>query len=111
MVTHDMQLPAIATRVVVMSDGKVKEIIENSNEQRFTALQRLNDGIEDLTVFESQSSSIDSHTHHATTDVRRPGEYDRVHVLESTEDRFGYRQLLLERHHERGAELLLFAVS
>lgn len=111
MVTHDMQLPALATRVVVMSDGKVKDIINNNEEQRFMALQRLNNGIEDLTVFESQSSSVDSRSHHATTDIRRPGEYDRVHVLESTEDRFGYRQLLLERHHERSAELILYVVS
>lgn len=68
MVTHDMQLPAIARRVVVMSDGKVKDVIENSEEARFRALQQLNDGIEDLTVFESQSSSVDSRTHRATTD-------------------------------------------
>lgn len=106
-----MQLPAIARRVVVMSDGKVKDVIENSEEARFRALQQLNDGIEDLTVFESQSSSVDSRTHRATTDIRRPSEYDRVHVLESTEDRFGYRQVLLERHPERSAELSQWPVS
>ena len=111
MVTHDMQLPAIARRVVVMSDGKVKDVIENSEEARFRALQQLNDGIEDLTVFESQSSSVDSRTHRTTTDIRRPSEYDRVHVLESTEDRFGYRKLLLERHPERSAELSQWPVS
>lgn len=90
MVTHDMQLPAIATRVVVMSDGKVKDVIRNSDEQRFAALQQLNEGIEDLSVFEASSLSVDSTRNCAKTEVRKPDNYDRVHVLESTEDRFHF---------------------
>ena len=50
MVTHDMMLPSIATRVVVMSDGRVNNILYNSDETRYSALQKLNEGIEDLTV-------------------------------------------------------------
>lgn len=54
MVTHDMMLPSIATRVVVMSDGRVNNIIYNSDETRYSALQKLNEGIEDLTVGHAQ---------------------------------------------------------
>lgn len=50
MVTHDMMLPSIATRVVVMSDGKIKDVIHNDDTTRYAALQKLNEGIEDLTV-------------------------------------------------------------
>ena len=50
MVTHDMMLPSIATRVVVMSDGRVNNIITNDDSVRYAALQKLNEGIEDLSV-------------------------------------------------------------
>jgi len=50
MVTHDMMLPSIATRIVVMSDGKIKDVIHNDDTTRYEALQKLNEGIEDLTV-------------------------------------------------------------
>ena len=50
MVTHDMMLPSIATRIVVMSDGRIKEVIHNDDTTRYEALQKLNEGIEDLTV-------------------------------------------------------------
>lgn len=96
MVTHDMQLPSIATRVVVMSDGKVKEVLENSDEKRFQALQQLNDGIEDLSVFEMQNASVDSSTHSTPTEIRKPENYDRVHILESTEDRFQFLRKFME---------------
>ena len=50
MVTHDMMLPSIATRVVVMSDGRVNNIITNDDSVRYAAPQKLNEGIEDLSV-------------------------------------------------------------
>lgn len=96
MVTHDMQLPSIATRVIVMSDGKVKEVVENSDEKRFQALQQLNDGIEDLSVFELQNASIDSNTHSTPTEIWKPENYDRVHILESTEDRFQFLKKFMD---------------
>ncbi len=111
MVTHDMQLPSIARRVVVVSDGKVKDVIENSEEQRFRALQQLNEGIEDLTVFESGSSSVDSRMHCVTTGVRHPSDYDRVHVLETREDSFGYGQFVLDSTQEESAESNMCPVS
>ncbi|CBK23044.2 uncharacterized protein [Blastocystis hominis] len=77
MVTHDMQLPSIATRVIVMSDGKVKDVLENSDEKRFQALQQLNNGIEDLSVFEMGNASVDSSTYSTPTEVRKPENYDR----------------------------------
>lgn len=94
MVTHDASLPSIATRVIVMNDGQVKEELHNSDAQRFEALERLNAGIEDLTVFESGSESIESNRNCSTTEFRQPDAYEDAHVLESTEDKFGYLQLL-----------------
>ena len=96
MVTHDMQLPSIATRVIVMSDGKVKDVLENSDEKRFQALQQLNNGIEDLSVFEMGNASVDSSTHSTPTEVRKPENYDQVHILESTEDRFQFLRKFME---------------
>ena len=58
MVTHDMMLPSIATRVIVMSDGRVNNIIYNSDETRYSALQKLNEGIEDLTVGQGKISWV-----------------------------------------------------
>ena len=53
MVTHDASLPNIATRVIVMNDGKVMEERMNSDNTRFEALEKLNAGIEDLSVLEN----------------------------------------------------------
>ena len=33
-----------------MSDGKIKDVIHNDDTTRYEALQKLNEGIEDLTV-------------------------------------------------------------
>ena len=90
MVTHDASLPKIATRVIVMNDGKVKEELINSDEQRFEALSQLNAGIEDLSVFESGNESIESNRNCSRTDVRKPCDYEDVYVLESTEGLFDY---------------------
>ena len=90
MVTHDASLPKIATRVIVMNDGKVKEELVNSDEQRFEALNQLNEGIEDLSVFESGNESVESNRNCSRTDIRKPCDYEDVYVLESTEGLFDY---------------------
>lgn len=93
MVTHDASLPKIATRVVVMSDGKVKEEIQNTDEQRFEALNQLNEGIEDLSVFEQGSQSVESNRNCSRTEFRKPSDYEDAHVLESTEHLFDYSHI------------------
>lgn len=94
MVTHDAALPSIATRVIVMNDGQVKEERVNTEEERFEALNRLNAGIEDLSVFESGNESTESNRNCSRTEVREPCDYEDVYVLESTEDKFGFMKLV-----------------
>lgn len=94
MVTHDAALPSIATRVIVMNDGQVKEELVNTDEQRFEALNRLNAGIEDLSVFESGNESVESNRNCSKTELREPCDYGDVYVLESTDDKFGFMKLV-----------------
>ena len=90
MVTHDSALPDIATRVIVMNDGKIREERENEDGKRFEALRQLNEGIEDLTVFESGSNSINSSMESnyqcSKSELRNPCDYEDVIVLDLNEE-------------------------
>ena len=88
MVTHDASLPSIATRVIVMNDGKVMEEIVNSDDTRFEALEKLNAGIEDLSVFENGHESIESNRNCIKTEIRRPCDYEDVHVIVSSQNQY-----------------------
>ena len=88
MVTHDASLPNIATRVIVMNDGKVMEEIVNSDDTRFEALEKLNAGIEDLSVFENGNESIESNQNCTKTEIRRPCDYEDVHVIPSLHNQY-----------------------
>ena len=52
-------------------------------------------------VFESGDPSLDSTRNCETTEVREPAAYDQVHVIQSTEDRFGFHRAIIELNHSR----------
>lgn len=52
-------------------------------------------------MFESGDPSLDSTRNCETTEVREPAVYDQVHVIQSTEDRFGFHRAIIELNQSR----------